>query len=91
MKGYVPQTTGKYKKDYRRCEKRGWNMKLLDDVVGKLCRGVPLEESNYEHTLSGDWEGCWECHIKGDWVLVHQFSERHLILWRTESHSDVYR
>ena len=90
MKGYIPQTTGKYKKDYRRCEKRGWNMKLLDDVVEKLCRGVPLEESNYEHTLSGDWEGCWECHIKGDWVLVHQFSEMYLILWRTGSHSDVY-
>lgn len=90
MKGYIPQTTGKYKKDYRRCEKRGWDMKLLDDVVEKLCRGEPLEESNYEHTLSGDWEGCWECHIKGDWVLVHQFFESYLILRRTGSHSDVY-
>ena len=35
---YIPQTTGKYKKDYRRCEKRGWNMKLLDDELKNYAR-----------------------------------------------------
>lgn len=64
MKGYIPQTTGKYNKDYRRCEKRGWNMKLLDDVVEKLCRGEPLEENDYEHILSGDWCGSWGLFIR---------------------------
>lgn len=36
--GYIPKSTGIYKKDYSRCVKRGWDMNCLDDVVGKLCR-----------------------------------------------------
>ncbi len=65
-------------------------MKLLDDVVEKLCRGEQLDRNNHVHTLSGDWEGCWECHIMGDWVLVNEFVKRYLVLQRTGSHSDVF-
>ena len=89
MQGHIPQPTGKYKKDYSRCEKRGWDMKLLDDVVGKLCRGEQLDEKYYEHKLSGNWAGCLECHIKDDWVLIYQVEDKHLILRRAGSHSDL--
>lgn len=89
MKGYIPKTTGKYLKDYSRCAKRGWNMALLDDVVGKLCRGEKMEDKK-DHPLSGYWEGCRDCHIKGDWVLIYQSKGRFLILRRTGSHSDVF-
>lgn len=90
MKGYIPQITGKYKKDYRRCEKRQWEMNLLDDAIEILCRGEQLDEEYDDHPLYGKWVGCRECHIGGDWVLVYKKKERYLILRRTGSHDDVF-
>lgn len=90
MKGYIPKTTGEYRKDYSRCIKRGWNMDLLEDVVSKLCRGEKLGRKFNDHMLRGERVSCRECHIKGDWVLVYQFEGKYLILRKTGSHSDVF-
>lgn len=65
-------------------------MKLLNDVIEKLCRGEQFDDNCQNHTLSGTWAGCWECHIKGTWVLLYQIEDEYVILRRTESHSDVY-
>ena len=89
MKGYIPKTTGEYRKDYSRCIKCGWDMNLLEDVVSKLCRGEKLEGKE-DHPLSGYWKGCRDCHIKGDWVLIYRIEDQYLILRRTGSHSDVF-
>ena len=62
---------------------------LLDDVVRKLCRGEQLAARHHNHPLSGNWDGCWECHITGDWVLIYQIEDEALILRRTGSHSDL--
>ena len=89
MKEYIPKTTGEYEDDYCRCAKRHWNMNLLDDVVGMLCRGEKLEGKE-DHPLSGKWKGCRDCHIKGDWVLIYKIKGHYLILRKTGSHSDVF-
>ena len=70
MKGLVPKATGKFRTDYGRCKKRNWDMKLLDDVIGRLCWGERLDDIYYDHPLSGNWVGYRECHIKSDWVLI---------------------
>lgn len=80
MKGYIPKTTGTYLKDYSRCTKRGWNMNLLEDVVGMLCRGEKLGRKYHDHKLLGDRVDCRECHIKGDWALIYQLEGKYLIL-----------
>ena len=90
MKGYAPKTTGKYKKDYCRCAQRHWDMNLLDSVVKELCQGEHLEAKYHDHPLSGNWVGCRECHIQGDWVLIYEIEVETLILRRTGSHSDVF-
>lgn len=90
MKGYLLQITGKYKKDYRRCEKRHWDMNLLNNAVEILCRGEKLAEDYDDHSLSGKWAGSRECHIGDDWVLVYRKEDQNLILRRTGSHSDVF-
>ncbi len=66
-----------------------WDMVLLEDVVSKLCRGEKLEGKE-EHPLSGRWNGCRDCHIRGDWVLIYRIEDQYLILRRTGSHSDVF-
>ena len=88
--GYIPRVTGKYKKDYSRCVKRGWDTNCLDDVVGKLCHGEKLEDKYYDHRLSGNWADCRECHVESDWVLIYRIEDGMLILLRTGSHSDVF-
>jgi mRNA interferase YafQ len=66
-------------------------MSLLDDAVTKLAAGAALEPSYRDHLLVGDYPGCRECHIKGDWLLVYMKVEhtKTLRLVRTGSHSEL--
>ena len=44
------------------------------------------------HKLSGDYVGCWECHIKPDWLLVWEQNDTELVLHMTNTgtHSDIF-
>ena len=44
--------TGKFKKDLKLLIKRGYNMKLMDDIVTKLSNGEKLPEKNKDHALT---------------------------------------
>ncbi len=81
-----------FKKDYKRIVKRGYNIKLLEDIIKKLANGETLPEKNKDHALSGNYIGCRECHITPDWLLVYEIDNRELILCltRTGSHSDLF-
>ncbi len=63
--------TTAYKKGYKRMKKRGMNMDLLDEVVDKLRRGETLGPEYDPHTLSGEFAGVCDCHIRPDWVLLY--------------------
>lgn len=56
--------SGKFKKNLKLARKRGLNIDLLDAVVEKLLHGIPLEEKNKDHALSGNYKGYRECHIQ---------------------------
>lgn len=81
-----------FKKDYKRVVKRGYNTKLLEDIILQLAKGEPLSEKNRDHPLSGDYSGCRECHITPDWLLIYEISQGELILYltRTGTHSDLF-
>ena len=51
-------------------KKRGYDMKLLQDVVDLLRDGIPLDEKYKDHQLIADYEGTRECHIRPDWLLI---------------------
>lgn len=42
--------------------------------------------------LSGNYAGYWECHIKGDWLLVWEQNDNELtlIFTSTGTHSDLF-
>ena len=44
---YKLKTTTKFKKDYKRCSKRGCDMNILKCVIKKLLEGEMLEEKYY--------------------------------------------
>ena len=92
MTKYTVKPTTQFRKDYKLAKKRGMKMNLLDDIIKKLANGEKLPEKNYDHPLSGNWEGHRECHIQPDWLLVyyHQDDVLVLTLARTGTHSDLF-
>ena len=83
-------TSTRFRKDYKTCMKRGYNLRLLSDVVDTLRVPAPLPEKNKDHPLSGDWTGCQECHILPDWLLIYRVNGDELYLARTGTHSDLF-
>ena len=85
-------SSARFRRDLKLAIKRGYKIELLNYVVGMLAAGEKLPEKYKDHALSGNYEGCQECHITPDWLLVY---ERHnqeliLILTRTGTHSDLF-
>ena len=52
-----------FKKDYKRIVRRGYDVRLLEEVITILAEQKPLPEIYRDHNLSGDYIGCRECHI----------------------------
>lgn len=90
MYNIVPST--KFKKDLKVAIKRGYDMRLLDEVVSKLANGETLPDKNKDHALVGNFAGCRECHITPDWLLIYEIDDGELLLYltRTGSHSDLF-
>ncbi|MBT9774923.1 type II toxin-antitoxin system mRNA interferase toxin, RelE/StbE family [Clostridium sp. MCC353] len=86
----VPST--KFKKDLKLAIKRGYDISLLNTVIEILANGETLSEKYRDHTLSGNFAGCRECHITPDWLLVYELSDVELLLYltRTGTHSDLF-
>lgn len=84
--------TSLFRKDLKAVKKRGYNLRLLNDVVDTLASGLPLEEKYKDHKLVGSYQGCRECHITPDWLLIYEISGDELILYltRTGTHSDLF-
>ena len=81
-----------FKRDYKRIVKRGYDTRLLEEVIEMLAEQKPLPEKFRDHDLTGNYKGCRECHILPDWLLVYEVNNDELILYliRTGSHSDLF-
>ena len=81
-----------FKKDYKRIVKRGYDIRLLEEVISILANQEPLPEKFRDHSLLGKYTGCRECHITPDWLLIYEIDGDELILYltRTGSHSDLF-
>ena len=67
-------------------------MALFTKVAKMLEKSGSLPKEYKPHTLSGNYKGCWECHIKADWLLVWQQNDEELILLftNTGTHADLF-
>lgn len=80
----------KFKKDYKLCQKRGYNLPLLFAVVDTLRIPALLPPNNKDHMLNGDYAWCRECHIRPDWLLIYRITDDELYLVRTGTHADLF-
>ena len=81
-----------FRKDFKRIVKRGYDVRLLENVITQLANQQQLPAQYKDHQLAGDYAGCRECHITPDWLLIYQISDNQLILYltRTGTHSDLF-
>ena len=81
-----------FKKDFKRIVRRGYDVRLLEEVIELLANGRTLPEKYRDHNLTGNYADCRECHITSDWLLIYKISDHELVLYltRTGSHSDLF-
>ena len=82
--------SNQFKKDVKRMQKRDADMSRLRTAIQELASAGTLPQRYRPHKLSGDWENMWECHLKGDWLLIYDVTETELWLARTGTHSDLF-
>lgn len=82
-----------FKRDYKRIVRRGYDVRLLENVIQLLIEQKPLPEQYLDHNLTGNYKDYRECHLAPDWLLIYQVKEKELILCltRTGSHSDLFK
>ena len=85
--------TSRFKRSLKAAKKRGLDIYLLDSVVEKLLRGIPLDERYRDHGLKGKFEGFRECHIQSDWLLIYLVENEVLTLTLvdTGTHADLFQ
>lgn len=84
-----------FKRDYKRVKATPRHSKdadsLVSAIVASLLADQALPESSRDHSLSGDWAGYRECHIKPDLLLIYRKpDEETLRLARLGSHSELF-
>ncbi len=82
--------TTQFKKDFKLCKKRGYNMQKIKSIMKLLESGKQLSEKNKDHNLTGNYVNCRECHIQSDWLLIYQLFDHDITFIRTGTHSDLF-
>ncbi|MBR7034048.1 MAG: type II toxin-antitoxin system YafQ family toxin [Clostridia bacterium] len=65
---YEIRLTSRFKKDVKLIQKQGKDLEKLFSVVEKIAEGEELAPSFRDHSLSGEYSGCRECHIEPERV-----------------------
>jgi mRNA interferase YafQ len=90
MKRLFPST--QYRKDYKRYRNNPIKVAALKEVLDMLANEQPIPAEYLPHPLHGNYKGCIECHIQGDWLLIYKYQNDELILslTATGTHSDLF-
>lgn len=84
--------TRQFKKDLKRFLNQPKKLEELKTVLDLLRNEIPLPEKYRQHPLKGDYSGCLECHIEGDFLLIWYDEESNIIaLFRLGSHSELFK
>lgn len=84
--------THQYKKDLKRFLNQPKKLAELAIVLDLLKNDIKLPEKYHAHKLTGNYEGCLECHIEGDFLLIWIDEQNGIIaLFRLGSHSELFK
>ena len=69
------KSSSRFRKQYALLSRRGWDVSLLDGVIGKIASNAPTSELFKDHPLRGAWIGKRECHVTSvtdDWLVIYE-------------------
>ena len=89
---YTVIISSRFKKDFRRCMKRGLNMQLITDAMDLLEATGTLPQQYLPHKLINQKQEIWECHIQPDWLMTWKQNDKQLTLLFLQigTHSDLF-
>lgn len=80
-----------YKKDAKRFRNQPKKMEKVAALLQMLRDEIPIPDVYKPHLLTGNYAGCMECHIEGDFLLVWIDETDNLIgVLRLGSHSEIF-
>ena len=86
------QPTTQYRKDLKRIKNNPKKLTALKEVLKKLEKELPIPSEYQPHELHGQYQGCMECHVQGDFLLIWFDPNRDIIeLVRLWSHSQLFK
>ncbi len=85
------KTSTLYRKDLKRYRNKPQKLAALKQVLELLINEQPIPQEYYPHMLQGEYKGCMECHIQGDFLLIWIDEVNDIIeLVRLGSHSELF-
>ena len=85
--------TNKFRKGYKRVfSYPSFDLKVFNHVINFLANDIPLEEKYKDHKTVGDKQGCGDCHIAPDIVLIYKKTDDKLYLYLLDigKHNNVF-
>ena len=85
------RSTTQYNKDFKRYKHQPNKLQNLLEVIKMLENDIELPEKYQKHPLKGKYNGCLECHIEDDFLLIWIDEVNDIIdLVRLGSHSELF-
>ena len=89
MKRIFP--SGQYKKDLKRYLHQPAKLEALGQIIDMLANEQPIPARYKPYMLLGQYKGCMECHVQGNFLLIWLDEERDIIeLVRLGTHSELF-
>ena len=86
--------TSQYKRDLKHFKHEKKLISDLTRVIADLAADIPIGPAFRDHDLHNNWEGCRECHIRPDVLLIYRKEDKELSILALErfgSHSNLFR
>lgn len=83
--------SSQYKKDAKRFRNQPNKMEKVAEILRMLRDEIPIPKEYDAHMLKGDYKGCMECHVEGDFLLIWIDETKNQIgVLRLGSHSELF-
>lgn len=85
------QPTTQYRKDLKKYKNQPKKLDALKTVLEMLKKEQPIPAEYKPHMLVGQYKGCMECHIQGDFLLIWVDEANNIVeLVRLGTHSELF-
>lgn len=83
--------SSQYKKDAKKFRNQPRKMEKVAEILRMLRDEIPIPPVFKPHLLKGDYHGCMECHVEGDFLLIWIDEAENVIgVLRLGSHSELF-